>query len=78
VVEKPRDRWIWGRAMFTMVTSRTTMSWDAAMTASATAGWWPRRAALGDRDANSGLETMLSTLSLRWLVLLGVDRCRRR
>jgi hypothetical protein len=34
------------------------------MTASATAGWWPRRAAPRAGDAGSGLEIMLSSLSL--------------
>src|SRR5580765_2177413 len=33
--EKPRSVWMWGRAMFTIVPSRTIMSWALAMTMSA-------------------------------------------
>jgi hypothetical protein len=33
--------------MFTMVASRTTMSWEAAMMVRASAGWCPRRGAPG-------------------------------
>ena len=38
LVEKPRAVWMWGRAMFTMVASSTTISWQAAMTVRAMPG----------------------------------------
>lgn len=31
VPEKARPLWMWGRATFTMVVSRTTMSWAVRM-----------------------------------------------
>ena len=34
-----KSRWMLGRAMFTMVPSRTTMSWAAAMTKIASPAW---------------------------------------
>ncbi|GGY32220.1 hypothetical protein GCM10010384_44470 [Streptomyces djakartensis] len=37
MVEKSRALWMCGRAMFTMVMSRTTISWHEAMTSSAIA-----------------------------------------
>ncbi|GAA2404982.1 hypothetical protein GCM10010255_44350 [Streptomyces coeruleofuscus] len=37
MVEKSRERWICGSAMFTIVMSRTTISWHEAMTRSAIA-----------------------------------------
>ncbi|GGQ52145.1 hypothetical protein Saso_20300 [Streptomyces asoensis] len=37
MVEKSRERWMSGSAMFTMVMSRTTISWHEAMTSSAMA-----------------------------------------
>ncbi|GLW00448.1 hypothetical protein Slala05_40790 [Streptomyces lavendulae subsp. lavendulae] len=53
MVEKERAVWMCGSAMFTIVASRTTMSWHAAMTASATPGRPGRRAAPGIRGASS-------------------------
>src|SRR5579862_8034533 len=41
--EKPRPRWMWGRATFTIVVSSTTMSWAVRITKRKTAGFWRRR-----------------------------------
>ena len=38
-VLKPRAVWIFGRATFTIVASRTTMSWATRMTASSRPRW---------------------------------------
>ncbi|GAA3080050.1 hypothetical protein GCM10020254_25460 [Streptomyces goshikiensis] len=53
VVEKERAVWMCGSAMFTIVASRTTISWHAAMTRSAIPERPSRRAAPGIGDVAS-------------------------
>src|SRR5215469_10082456 len=53
--EKPSACWMWGRATFTMVASRTTMSWAVAMTSRARPRWrWAPVVALAALPPVSG------------------------